>query len=104
MARTRVFPTLLVTFLMLSSLPLSLATAGLTPGAPTGLVAAGGPGDHEITLTWNAPEGLPGATAYVIYRGTIEGSETFLTNVGNVLTFTDSGLPRATTYYYRVSG
>ena len=33
----------------------------------------------------------------------VSGGETFLVQLGNVLTYTDSGLTRGQTYYYKVS-
>src|SRR5438067_811 len=95
---------LLVALVILAPIsPVVLAAPGLAPGAPKSLVAAAGPGDGQITLTWQAPDGLPGATGYRVYRGTASGSEMLLTDIGNALTFTDSQLPRSSTYYYRVS-
>src|SRR5438477_3207433 len=93
----------IVVLLGAPSLPSALASSGLTPGAPQRVTATAGAGGGQITLAWQAPGGLPGATGYRIYRGTVSGAEVFLADLGNVLTFTDSGLPRASTYYYRVS-
>jgi fibronectin type 3 domain-containing protein len=73
------------------------------PDAPLNLNAA--PGDSEITLTWKAPVSDGGSVIYnySIYRGTSSGGEVFLTNVGNVLSFVDTGLNNGQTYYYQVS-
>jgi parallel beta-helix repeat protein len=63
------------------------------------------PGDQQVTLTWDEPTfdgGVP-ITNYKIYRGTSPGAETFLAEIGNVLTFTDTGLTNGQTYYYQVS-
>lgn len=56
-------------------------TVGSTPATAT-LTAAGG-----VTLAWGA---VPGADGYRIY-GRTAGSESLLTQVGSVLTWTDSG-------------
>jgi hypothetical protein len=72
------------------------------PGAPQSLTAAAGPGNGQITLNWSAPAtGTP--TGYRVYRGSSPGTETLLTSLGNVLTFTDSGLGGGATRYYQVS-
>jgi ABC-type transport system substrate-binding protein len=73
------------------------------PDAPTGLQAAAGNG--QITLTWTAPANNSGSpiTGYKIYRGLSSGSETLETTVGNVTTFTDTGLTNGQAYYYTVS-
>jgi len=42
-------------------------------------------------------------TSYRIYRGTSSGTETLVTTVGNVLTYTDTGRTNGTTYWYQVS-
>lgn len=81
--------------------------ANTVPGAPTGLTAShsGGPKSGKIGLSWQAPapNGGPAVTNYRIYRGTTAGGETLLTTVGNVLTFTDSGLAQGKTYFYKVA-
>jgi len=42
-------------------------------------------------------------TGYRIYRGTASGSETFLTSVGLVTTYTDTTTTSGTTYYFRAT-
>jgi fibronectin type 3 domain-containing protein len=71
-----------------------------TPTAPQNLQATAG--NQEVTLTWDAPtsDGGSAITNYKIYRGTTSGGETFLVQVGNVLTYTDTGLTNGQTYYY----
>ncbi len=77
-------------------------TPATIPSVPQNLVAA--PGDSEATLTWSAPssDGGDPIAAYRIYRGTVAGGETYLTELGNVLTYVDQGLTNGQTYYYKV--
>ena len=77
--------------------------APIAPSAPQNLVAT--PGNATMSLTWQAPanSGSAAVTNYKIYRGTSSGSQTLLTTVGNVLSYSDSGLTNGTTYYYKVS-
>ena len=79
------------------------ATPATVPSAPQDLVAVRGNG--EVNLSWAAPVSNGGAAInnYSIYRGTASGGESLLTTIGNVLTFTDTGLTNGQTYYYRVS-
>ncbi|MCK5290429.1 MAG: fibronectin type III domain-containing protein [Thermoplasmata archaeon] len=73
------------------------------PSVPQNLQANGE--NSQVGLTWNASEtdgGYP-ITNYKIYKGTTSGGETFLADVGNVLTYTDAGLTNGQTYYYQVS-
>lgn len=78
---------------------------GTVPGAPTKVTATAGNG--KITLNWVAPssDGGEAITAYEVFRGTSSGTETYLTsggcsNLGAVLTCTDTGLKNGTKYYY----
>jgi hypothetical protein len=73
------------------------------PSAPQSLTATAG--NAQVTLNWAAPSSNGGAaiTNYKIYRGTAPGSETYLTTVGNVLTYVDTDLTNGTAYYYKVS-
>jgi thermitase len=77
------------------------------PDAPQNLAARHhqGPNSGRIKLTWSAPgsDGGSPVTNYEVYRGTTAGGEGFLTEIGNVLSYVDSGLARGTTYYYKVS-
>jgi parallel beta-helix repeat protein len=73
------------------------------PSAPQVLTATHG--DTQVTLQWNPPEddgGLP-VTGYTVYRGISSGTETYLTTIGIVLTYTDTSLTNGVTYYYQVS-
>jgi len=82
----------------------SLRQIVLPPDKPRNLQATGG--DHKATLTWDEPDfdgGSP-VTGYSIYRGFAKYQETILiANVGNVTTYTDTGLVNGERYYYRVS-
>ncbi len=73
------------------------------PSAPQNLEASAG--DGEVSLSWDTPsdDGGSAITNYRIYRGTTSGNLDLLTTVGNVLTYTDTGLTNGQTYYYRVS-
>jgi glycerophosphoryl diester phosphodiesterase/fibronectin type 3 domain-containing protein len=68
------------------------------PTAPTGLKAvAGVAGSRRIVLTWKAATDKVGVTAYYLYRGNAK-----YRLLGNVLTFTDTGLKAGTKYSYKV--
>jgi len=54
----------------------------------------------SIQISWNA---VPNATGYRIYRSNSAFGSYTLLNTGTGLTYTDTGLSTATTYYYRVS-
>jgi subtilisin family serine protease len=77
------------------------------PSAPATLTAVGSTG--HVTLTWTAPAndgGAPGGvTQYKVFRATSSGGQNFASpdaTVGNVLTYTDTGVSSGTTYYYVV--
>src|SRR5437867_10968936 len=74
-----------------------------TPGAPEGLSAT--PADRRIDLQWQAPSSDGGSpiTGYAIYRGTSSGGEILLTTLGNVLTYSDTGLTNGLSYFYQVT-
>jgi PKD repeat protein len=81
---------------------------GTAPGAPTGLTAT--PGNGQVSLSWSAPTSNGGVniTSYRVYRGTASGGETLLTtggcsNLGAVLSCTDTGLTNGQAYFYKVS-
>jgi fibronectin type 3 domain-containing protein len=78
------------------------ATPATVPGAPAGLTATAG--NNQVSLSWNAPaNGGSAITGYKVFRSTTSGSETLLTTLGNVTSYTDPGLTVGTTYYYKVS-
>lgn len=73
------------------------------PGTPLNLsVQTSG---SALKLAWHPPTSNGGSpiNAYNVFRATSSGAETFLSAVGNVLTFTDSAVTAGTTYYYEVS-
>jgi hypothetical protein len=74
-----------------------------SPTAPINLIVAAG--DSQVTLSWQVPSSNGGSpvTNYSIYRGTISGNEVLLAELGNVLTYTDSGLTKGQKYFYKVS-
>lgn len=80
------------------------AIPATVPGAPRELTAEGGNG--QIVLDWLVPTDDGGSliTNYRIYRGTTPNGETFFNDVGDVLTYVDTGLANGQTYYYLVSG
>lgn len=84
------------------SIPFTV-TIARPPDAP--MILAATPGDSEVGLSWAAPSSDGGSpiTNYRIFRGTSPGSETFLTMVGNVLTYLDAGLVNGQTYYYNLT-
>ncbi|TET90896.1 MAG: hypothetical protein E3J35_04470 [Methanomassiliicoccales archaeon] len=73
------------------------------PYAPLSLRATAG--NRQVTLEWEEPywDGGSAITNYRIYRGTVSGEETFLVEIGNILTYTDTGLTGGHTYHYKVS-
>ncbi|MCX8174033.1 MAG: fibronectin type III domain-containing protein [Thermoplasmata archaeon] len=76
---------------------------GTVPSPPRNLAA--NPGHGKIFLQWEVPasDGGSAITGYKVYRGTVSGSLTYLTTVGNQLNYTDTGVTVGTTYYYAVS-
>ena len=73
------------------------------PGAPS--VSSITPTNQQAVLNWNAPANSGGSaiTGYQIFRSTTPGAETLLTEVGNVTTYTNSGLTSGSTYYYKIA-
>src|SRR5262249_41129246 len=83
-----------------ASNPLS-ATPATTPGAPT--LNSATAGTNSVSLVWAAPlsNGGSAVTNYKVYRSTTSRSEVLLTTLGNVTTFTDTGLTAGITYFYK---
>jgi surface protein len=75
----------------------------VAPSAPLGIVATAGIG--QVTLTWMAPSDNGGSaiTNYRIFMGTSTGAETVLATVGNVATYTATGLTPGQAYYFKVA-
>src|SRR5207244_13240728 len=73
------------------------------PTAPQNLQATGG--NTQVSLSWQAPSSNGGSpiTNYKIYRSSSSGTEGFLTTVGNVTSYTDSGLASGHTYFYKIT-
>ena len=82
---------------------LFLVNRSSPPTKPLNLQATGSAG--SITLTWERPssDGGSSITNYRIFRGITSGAETFLVEVGDVLTYADIGLTQNQTYYYQVA-
>src|SRR5439155_1331180 len=72
------------------------------PSAPQNLQATAGVGN--VTLSWQAPSngGSP-ITNYKIYRSSSSGTEGLYTTIGNVTSYTNTGLAGGHTYFYKVS-
>ncbi len=73
------------------------------PDPPQGLTATAG--DGTVDLAWSAPgsDGGSPITNYKVYRGTSQNGESFLTELGDVLSYSDTGLNNGQTYYYYVT-
>ena len=89
-------------FIVLMPKP-SAPTVDEPPSAPQGLSAV--PGDRMVSLSWKAPahSGSTAVKNYRVYRGGAAGAESFLAEVGTMLTYNDSGLTNGQVYYYKVS-
>jgi fibronectin type 3 domain-containing protein len=59
----------------------------------------------KIILTWQPPssDGRSPLTNYEVYRSKTSGTEIFISETGNVLTYTDTSVSLGETYYYKVS-
>src|SRR2546422_74246 len=78
-------------------------TTSTAPSAPQNLQAAAG--NAQVSLSWTAPSSNGGSaiTNYKIYKSTSSGTETLLTTVGNVVSYTDGTVTNGQIYYYKVS-
>ncbi len=81
----------------------SFKNPATSPSAPQNLVAS--PGDGQVTLDWQPPvsNGGTAITNYRVYRGTSSGSNSYQVKLGNVITYTDTGVINGVTYYYNVT-
>ena len=70
---------------------------GTPPTVPTGLTASAA-STTQINLAWTASTDNVGVTAYKVYRG-----GTLLATLGNVTSYSNTGLTRATAYSYTVA-
>jgi fibronectin type 3 domain-containing protein len=79
----------------------TVAAKATVPGIPVQLTAATAT-SRGISLTWKVPasQGSSPITAYRVYRGNSAGTETPLTSVGNVLSYTDSSARSGARFYY----
>lgn len=73
------------------------------PSPPQNLVAVAGNG--QVALSWDAPawDGGSPVAGYSLYRGTAAGGEAFIRTVGDILTYTDTGLTNGQTYYFQIT-
>gem|GEM_PF-3320613 len=90
------------TYMRLDSISV-VTTPATLPTVPLGLAVESL--DRTVSLTWNSPSsngGLP-ITAYNIYRATEPGASQYLTTVGDVNVYNDTGLTNGQNYYYTLS-
>ena len=85
------------------SVSFGIASSIAPPSPPQNLQATAG--SFNITLTWQPPSNNGGAsiTGYKVYRSTSSGAEVGYVTIGNVTSFTNTGLTGGTTYFYKVS-
>ncbi|HUR68676.1 MAG TPA: hypothetical protein VM370_05470 [Candidatus Thermoplasmatota archaeon] len=86
-------------------LVLPLVQAVSPPSVPTYIQAVTGANAGEIALNWSAPAsaGSSPVAGYNIYRSLSSAGLAYYTTVGNVLSFTDTGIPDGAPRHYRVS-
>src|SRR5437867_403019 len=78
------------------------AKPATVPGSPGNLQAI--PGNGNVTIQWSgAPNNGAPVTSYRVYRGTTSGQTSLVKTLGNVDTYTDTGLTNGVRYYYRVA-
>src|SRR2546422_238625 len=80
------------------------APAAAPPGSPTGLGATT-VSSSQIDLSWTAPANNGGSaiTGYKIYRSSSSGTEGYLTTLGNVTSYNNTGLASGHTYFYKIT-
>lgn len=74
-----------------------------SPSIPQNVQATSG--NSQVSLSWSAPVdngGYP-VTNYKIYRSTTSGNETLLTEIGSVMSYTDTAVNNGQTYFYKVT-
>src|SRR5207247_3960788 len=78
------------------------ATPVSVPSAPQNLQASAV--GKSITISWQAPTNNGGSpiTGYKVYRSTSSGTETGYVSLGNVTSYTNTGVTGGTTYFYKV--
>lgn len=81
-----------------------VSTTSVAPGAPTGLVAKGGPGFIFLNWTASVNVGTPPLTQFAIYRGTSSGGygSPLSSFDSNTATYNDTTATPGTQYYYVV--
>lgn len=82
-----------------------LVAALSPPSAPTGPAAIQGAAPGTIELNWTAPasSGASPVAGYRIYRSLTSTGLSPHLDIGNVVSFTDSGIPDGAPRFYRIS-
>jgi hypothetical protein len=81
----------------------NVATVAVLPNAPTNLQAPSASATRtSLTLIWTRNQLAPPALGYEIWSGPDGTTWTKVATVGNVASYTDTGLTPNTRYYYRV--
>ncbi len=87
----------------ISSAYSNIATVAVLPNAPTNLqVPSNAATRTTLTLVWTRNQLTPPATGYEIWSSPNGTTWTLVATVGNVTTYTDTGLTPNTRYYYQV--
>ena len=81
----------------------AVVNSGAAPGAPTGLIAIGGPGPTEVTLDWSPPSSSTLVSSYNVYRRF--GTEPWVEagSTAGETHFVDGGLVTGERVFYAVS-
>src|SRR5207245_4138671 len=84
-------------------IPQASSVSSTAPSTPQNLQATGGIGN--VTLSWHAPSSNGGSaiTGYKIYKSSSSGTEGLYTTIGNVTSYTNTGLGSGHTYFYKVA-